>query len=370
MPALLEGDWIFRTGWIFELRRVTIMIFLPPIERSGEIKFYLLKSLPYYPRLYLISGLLMLGLALQIIYLSVFAGIFFILGAVSLGLASGYESGAEIEGSPFWKEVNWEAFEEITKLNKRSEQWDKTFLDITNLQGFLLLFVIVIQAVVVWFYLTFGADGWEAGINYLLNKIEGRGSVPSRPWYGEVGSIYLTNVLALTLPFWFTGIRRILKKDKLVIQVEELLAIRDTFEKIAEVNEDTFVPMLETRAAIGGEGDVPSRVHFKVLFKNMPKTFYGLQAQVNINDVQGKSYPYFYCVLVGEEASDLQKFKSLRSPPFDVVTEYQKRKGVKVLVIRKYTTKTSGYYVRRRKAIEIFRYAYELGSEINQTVQK
>jgi len=48
----------------------------------------------------------------------------------------------------------------------------------------------------------------------------------------------------------------------------------------------------------------------------------------------------------------------------NVISEYQRQRDVEVLVIRQYTTKTSGYHVKREAALEIFRSAYALGREV------
>jgi hypothetical protein len=151
---------------------------------------------------------------------------------------------------------------------------------------------------------------------------------------------------------------------------------------------DQFIPMMETRTAEKGEGEIPTDVQLKVRFKDMPKSYYGLQAQVNINDVQGRSYPYFYCVLVAEKRVNLWPFweevqemrKSARPkerkalffgliklerPSERIVVEHQKQREVEVLVIRQRTTKTSGYHVSGEMALEIFRTAYGLGRKIN-----
>jgi hypothetical protein len=364
------------------------MTFIPPIERSGEIKFYLIKSLPYYPRIYLILGMLVVGLGLQIYTLSVTPGLFFLLASVVLGLAAGYESMEKPKGSPFWKEVNWSALEEVIRINRHSATWDRTFLDITNGRGFMLFVLVLAQGFLVYFLLAFGPGQIMKGMVYLFDVVLMTGPRPPQSPYAAAGKIYLADTLVIALPLWFTGTRRLLKNDQLMIKVEELLYIRKGFDTVLNQNGDQCIPMMETRAAEEGEGEIPTDVQLKVRFKDMPKSYYGLQAQVNINDVQGRSYPYFYCVLVAEKSVNLWPFweevqimrKSprpggrkavffglikLETPSERIVVEHQKQKDVEVLVVRQRTTKTSGYNVSRRMASEIFRTAYGLGTKIN-----
>ena len=351
---------------------------MPPIERSGEIKFYLIKSLPYYPRVTLILGLLLVGLGLQVYTLSIIPGLFFLLGAVILGLAAGYESMGKPQGSPFWKEVGWPAFEEVIRLNRHSAKWDRTFLDVTNMRGFTLFILVLGQGFLVYLLLAFEPGHILKNINYLLDVLLMlRPTHPQSP-YAAAGKIYLADTLVVAIPLWFTGTRRLLTNDQLMIKVEELLHIRKNFEGVLDKNGDQFIPMMETRAAKKGEGEIPTDVQLKVRFKDMPKVYYGLQAQVNINDVQGISYPYFYCVLVAEKSVDLRTFREnvkrvkkspkpkaaknkffaflkQNSPSEKIVIEHQKQREVEVLVVRQRTTKTSGYNVDRKMALKIFR---------------
>lgn len=345
------------------------MGYFPAIERTGVIQFYLWKSLPYYPRLLLAIVSFVTGLGLQVFGMRVFPGVLLIVLALALGLASGYQSKAKTAGSPFWKEADWDALEEIIRLNRRSKRWDQTWLDITNRRGALLFVAVILQAVVVWLL--------------LLPRVD----------TGAAASIYLVDVLVVAVPLWLTGSRRLLKNDQLVIQAEELLRIRDRFQTTLDQNGDRLQPMLETRPTETGDGEVPTGVQLKVLYRDMPKNYYGLQAQTNINEVQGVSYPYFYCVLVGEMELKLERFKDrIRfSNPIEpqpkaaakgrflrwieklgagaaprIIVEYRQNRNIDVLVIRQFTTKRSGYHVQPETALEIFRSAYQLGRVIHQ----
>jgi hypothetical protein len=319
------------------------MAFMPLIERSGEIDFYLLKSLPYYPRLYLALGLFVLGLTFQVALLSVAPGIYFIWGAILLILAKGYRSTCAPGGSTFWKEVDWRAFEEVKKTNDRNKRWDSIWLDITSLKGLILLLVVGVHVVPLYFFAFMGAE------NLYL--------------------IYVADVFSVLVPVWCTGIRRGLTQDRLIIKVEELLAIKKRYESLLERNGDSFVPMMETTAAEGGDKEVPTDVHLRLRYKDMPKDYYGLQAQVVINEVQGRCHPYFYCVLVA--AVGKVDWHEFRKPATDreIILEFKQQRDVEVLVIRQRTTQKSGYDVDRKTASKIFGLAYARGRGINSAIK-
>jgi hypothetical protein len=294
--------------------------------------------MPYYPRLYLSMGFFVMGLGLQVISLSVFPGVCFIWGAMLLGLAKGYRSTAEPQGSAFWKEVDWSGFEEISHISEGNKRWDTTWLDITNSRGLVLFLVVGAQAIWVYYQLF--------------------------PEMERTGLIYATDVLSVAVPLWFTGTRRFLTNDKLVVKVEEFLAVKKKYEPLLRQNGDTFIPLMETVPAKGGDKEIPTDVQLRVRFRGMKKNFYGLQAQVSINEVQGTSHPYFYCVLVA--ATGAVQWKEVKRPVGNrkILVEFQQQREVEVLVIRQKTTKKSGYHVDRKTAAKIFQLAYERGRQI------
>jgi hypothetical protein len=103
----------------------------------------------------------------------------------------------------------------------------------------------------------------------------------------------------------------------------------------------TVVPYIEI-----GEGDAgtfPNDVRFLTKFKDTPDDLIGLQAQISINKVKGRPYPYFYVVIIAKHGFNL--FKKFSSKEPDKLVIEQKRTGeVDVIVIRQRTTKTSGYH--------------------------
>jgi len=101
------------------------------------------------------------------------------------------------------------------------------------------------------------------------------------------------------------------------------------------------IPYLEIAKA--DEGVLPNDTRMLIKYKDAPDEFIGLQAQLSINYVQSKAYPYFYVVLIAKpEFNLLEKFKGKALDK--CVIEHKKTEEVDVVVIRQQTTKTSGYY--------------------------
>ena len=95
-----------------------------------------------------------------------------------------------------------------------------------------------------------------------------------------------------------------------------------------------------------------------------PDEFYGLHGTVNINLVQGTSYPYFYCVLVSKPGFGLKQYRSKVGQSRYVMSEYEQQRDAEVLVIRHPTTKQSGYHTDDRACIEILTAAMNIARMI------
>jgi hypothetical protein len=76
--------------------------------------------------------------------------------------------------------------------------------------------------------------------------------------------------------------------------------------------------------------------------------------QISINSVQGRDFPYFYCVLVAKE-----EFGALRvgPPPKGIEVEPGHDAGVQVVVMRQATTKNAGYHTDPEAARRILAFA-------------
>ncbi|MEO0189726.1 MAG: hypothetical protein ABIL18_01950, partial [candidate division WOR-3 bacterium] len=91
------------------------------------------------------------------------------------------------------------------------------------------------------------------------------------------------------------------------------------------------------------DGTFPNDTRILIKFKDAPQDFIGLQFQISINDVQGKKYPYCYCVIIARKSFGLfAKFKPFELERITIETETSS--DADVIIIRQTTTKSSGYY--------------------------
>jgi len=158
----------------------------------------------------------------------------------------------------------------------------------------------------------------------------------------RVGMILITDSAVLVLPVWFSGIRRVFKQRKLMIKIDIIQDMEKYFATVRKEGEH-FKPALLLARNRKGEC-MPKDARFTVFFDGMPADFYGVQAQININEVQGGYYPYFYCVIPAKTGFGLREFLNRIQKGKNIVVEFQEDGQAEVIVIRQYTTKTSGYH--------------------------
>jgi hypothetical protein len=102
------------------------------------------------------------------------------------------------------------------------------------------------------------------------------------------------------------------------------------------------MPYLEIGQTKTG-GTFPNDARFMIRFKDAPESFIGLQGQISINAVKSTQYPYFYVVIIAKPG--FQIFKKFGKPTLKNITIENKETGeVDVIVIRQFTTQTSGYH--------------------------
>lgn len=308
----------------------------PPPERRDSVRFYLAKNLTYRARINLALTLLAVGFILQIYFMNPIYGAPFLLAGICLVLVKGYDSRIRIKGfqqDPNWKTVSIEKIREIEQLRKKSRKWDSDALDISNPLGFFTLIVFGALAAAVCLILGLLADDLR------------------------VTTILMTDAALFMVPLWFTGMRFILKQPNLAVKVKILLNLYDVFETIKQEGEK-FKPAL--LLAQGKKGQAyPVDARFSIALPGSPEGFYGLQAQINLNVVQGTSYPYFYCVLAAEHGFGLSLYKDKIKLQKNIICEYQEDTRAEVLVIRQYTTRKSGYHTKDRRCAEILRTALQ-----------
>ncbi len=317
------------------------MFGFPLPEQRDSVRFHFAKSLPYNARISLTLLLLIVGFFLQLLFMNPVYGIPFLLGGIGLVLVKGYDSRARIKSfdlDPRWKTVTIDEIQEIEDLRKRNRKWDSDALDISNPLGFFSL-------------IFFGGLAFAVAVGLGVFSDDFRVTV-----------ILAIDTAIILIPLWFSGMRHILKQPNLAVKVKIILNLCEEFEAIKKEFEK-FKPAL--MLATGKEsGTAPVDARFSVAFPDSPEGFYGLQAQINLNVVQGTSYPYFYCVLAAKPGFGLSPYKDKIELADNIICEYQKGSRAEVLVIRQYTTKKSGYHTKNPKCTEILGVALQGGRVI------
>jgi len=316
---------------------------LPAVERRGEIQFYLAKSLPYGARLTLSFSLMLCGIAVQLAGggkngpLFIAAGAACLFAGVLLLLVKGYQNVVRTSGPAEWRPAGDTEITRILSLHAEQRKWDRDFFDITCARG-ILGFILTAAVVGV-------AVGFAAQVS------------------DRFALLILIDAAVLLIPFWFTGVRFILKNDKLIVKIRALLNVKKACQQAGGPGFDQFLWQLQVAKATGGAGEVPRDVKAVLQPAGAPPSFLGLQMQVCINSVQGNDYPYFYCVLVAKPELGLLE-RPLGDAPKKVTIERDRQGDVDVVVIRQETTKNSGYHTNTKAATNIFLYALALARQV------
>lgn len=308
----------------------------PPPERRDSVRFHFAKNLAYNTRINIALVLLIVGFVLQLYFMKALYGAPLLFIGICMVLVKGYDSRKRIKGftqDPNWKTVSIEKIQEIEQLRKKNKRWDRDALDISNGLGVMSLILIGGAALL-------GA--------YALGDL-----AKDR----RVTEILAIDIAIIMIPLWLSGMRFILKQPNLTIKVKMILWLNEVFQHSKREREEFRPALMLSR----GKGDktIPDDARFSVAFPDSPEGFYGLQAQINLNVVQGTSYPYFYCVLAAKPGFGLSAYKNKIQLAKKVICEYQEDHRAEVLVIRQYTTRKSGYHTKERQCIGILTNALE-----------
>lgn len=312
-----------------------------PVPKSGRdvVVFHVWQSLSYGTRLFLSFALLVAGFAVQAVciltglneFVAFAAGSpLLLLGNLFL-LVKGYDNRVDLsrfDPSANWQAVKREKLVELKNLDRAMTSWDKSALDITSWLGTLTLFLLLAAAAV--------ATWFSPG--------------PLR--------VLILDAAFLAVPHWFTGTRRILRLPKLLVKVEATEGL------LISVNEMIKDQDLEVLLLLKGrDTKIPDDVKFRLSFKGQRPDFLGLYGQVVTNDVQGKSYPYFYTVMVAKKGYGLEEIFQNYNPPAEVTKEFDTQDEVEFIVVRQFTTQTSGYHTNPEAAVRIFLEGYGLAQK-------
>ncbi len=308
-----------------------------PAEQQ-HVQFHLARGLSYVVRLELVLGLLGAGILLELLLPppAAFAGVACFLAAGILLTAAGYTNHPTLVTGGFWKTTHLDRLQQIVDLNRRSQRWDYAALDISNPLGFVTL---LLAAAAV------GAAGLLA--EHLL------------PGSGFV--LLTSSCAAFLLPTWFSGWRAGHTRSGLIQTIRVLQQILTDYEQAAQPGETVQASLLlqgtDTNA-------VPSNARLQFTWPRASPDFHGLQCQVNINDVQGRKYPYAYFVAVAKRGLDIFPVARGQGEPGRITVETQVQSDVEVIVIRAHTTKTSGYHTKPAQCRQLLELSLQIARRI------
>lgn len=310
---------------------------------AANLEFKSFRSLDYRSRWLWMAGLVVAGLAAQAAFLSPWPGVPFLIGAVVLSWVVGFD--AKVDRRSFhhdqaWETVPFERIAEIEKLDRKVQRWDASALDVSGC-GAVVFLVVGAACVAAW---------------ALLREVVG----PS------VGAIVAVDAGLLLLPQWFSGMRGAFRQPDLMIKVEHVReVVRRAGPSIAKHGTLKAILLMSGK----DESRVPIDLKIAVVPEDAPEGFHGVQGQVVLNRVQGKPHPYFYCVVVAKEGSDLLRVAESVPKPAGILDEWKRENGVDVSVIRQRTTRTSGYHTKPARSAEILATALEVASRFVESVR-
>lgn len=286
-------------------------------SEQGTIVFHIWKNLNYGIRLFLSFILIVGGITLQYYTMNVLPGIILVFAGNLLLLVKGYDNRIKLgtfEHVTEWVATDQEHLNKIVELNKKVRKWDISAWDITSGLGGFLFFLLLVAVLVI------------CAVNpfHTFNSL----------------IILAANIIVLLVPHWVTGVRRITTAPALVNKISIYQNLTGLFKEKLKDDSISFLMLLK-----GKDKKMPADVKMKIKFKNQSEDFLGMYAQISVNNVQGKDYPYFYVVLVAKESSGLLSSKLKDMPvPRNLITDFSRENDAEILVIRQYTTKNSGYY--------------------------
>jgi hypothetical protein len=301
---------------------------LPAAAERPIVVFKVWPSLAYSTRLAISLGLIAAGLAVQVATESfLWGGMLLVLGNLFL-LVSGYDNRVDLvtyDPNAEWTRVELSRLAELRRLDRDIRRWDTSALDVTNPLGLVAFFVVA------------------AGMAALGFFFPG----PVR--------ILVFDAALLLLPHWLTGIRSVLRLPGLLVKVETLQRLLAASDDAIAGHDVQLLMLLR-----GGDTRIPDDVKLRIMPAGRHEDFLGLYGQVVLNEVQGRSYPYFYVVLVARRGFGLhQVFRKYRAPG-GITREMKPQDEVDVLVLRQTTTKKSGYHTDPAAAETIFREGLKL----------
>lgn len=287
-------------------------------KTEPALAFRVFKSMPYPTRMLIVSGLVVLGILLQFLFVRFWPGAPFLLAAFVLSWVKGFDNKLDsrtYKADSDWETVEYERLGEILALKKKINRWDSSLWDISNGKG-IVFFIFVVF------------------VGYILLQIFGAHKTAAYPIIlGDAGLLILTQ--------WFNGMRYVDKQPDLILKTEHLVKTVEHLRRYEILNGEIGAMLL---LAASDKGLTPQGVKITVRFPDAPEDFFGVQSQVVINRVQSKAHPYCYSVVVAKKGKKLFRAIERLDPPPGCIFETDTKGNADVVIIRQRTSRTSGYH--------------------------
>jgi len=286
-------------------------------EDQGVVIFHVWKSLPYNARLILSFSLIAIGFFMQFNFIQ--GALLVMLAGNSLLFVKGYDNRIKLgkysaEGE--WVKTDKEHLDQIVEMNKKLEKWDRSTIDASNKLGVWSL--IVFLAVLFGIYLYLDTMG-----NYFLQML-------------------VIDAAVLFVPHWFFGLKRVTTTPLLLQKIKIYNNILESYKDVLDKFQFDFLIYVK-----GKDQKLPTDIKLKINHKKAPESFLGMYAQISMNNVEGKTYPYLYIVLVAkQELNIINKYFDKITPAKGIIKETSTERNTDIIIIRQYTTKSSGYFTK------------------------
>ncbi len=303
----------------------------------GEnIRTYLLfNDLPKTIRSIITFILLILGLLIQIEVSIIIGSIFIIIASLLNVLRSAKIKERKILKSD-WERVTSEEFYKVKDKIEQIKSWQGISIEVK------IIFVIM-AGVIIFIYI----PKWITIAKEIAN--------------GELFPLIIINFIILFIPMILSGNKRAWIPKDLEIKINAILKIMD-FAFLKEATDIRLQPYLLVGKILENKS-LPLDAKLMIEFPKAPKDFIGIQIQASVNNVGNKSYPYVYAVIIAKQNLNL-KMKELHSFDKKIIFEASKQDEMDILVIRQYTTKTSGYHTDDAAIVNIVKQSLEAAKKL------
>ncbi len=230
-------------------------------------------------------------------------------------------------GEPVWAPADPDWHLQIQQRIAKGRRWDQSFWDLSSP-------LVIVSLLVLGFvgFLVFSAG---------VVVFDGLAWLP-----------FSLAAFTLWAPMFLNGMRAPWHPNQLIIKAQALAPIGQVVQDVCPDAYDV-VPLLGLVEGKRGRYPVDARVMLR------PKAddgsgFIGVQVQVCINSVQGKNYPYVYCVVLGKP-----EFEIRASHP-KLVLEPGHGDDVRYLVVRQHADRRGGWHTSAKVVSQIVTEAMDI----------